>query len=138
MRATPVVLRAVPDLAVIDAQAGLLVRHQVAAGDVERRIEEPPDRIERRRLGHDGIVDVPTGGRMRLQQPGERIEQMEGDLLETERGLDAATDRPQDLVGRLGRGQRRRDLEQLFQPGAVSCRARRLLRGFDRDRSVAG
>ena len=89
VRAAAVALRAVLDVIRVDALARRLVRHEVAAGDFERRVEERPHRIERHRAQHGRVVRLPTGRRARAQQSGLHVDELDRHLLEAERGVDA-------------------------------------------------
>src|SRR5206468_9831792 len=132
-----VVLRAVLDLTLVDAQARLLRRDEEAARDLELRIEQLLHSVEGERLRDDGIIVVPTGGGVRMEQPAP-VAKVERHLLESERRLDTATHGVQDRVRRVGGGQRRRDLEELLETGAMPRSALGLLRRLDRDRRVLG
>ena len=115
---------------------GLVVRDQVAALDLEARIEQrlEPPAAERRaerlavaaRLGA-GHVEVGRG-----------VVQLDGDLAEAERAADAFADRVEHLAHRAGLGHARGDLEQALEREPVAGGVGRLLRGLHRQGGVLG
>ena len=63
VRPATVALRAVLDVIGVDPRAGLVVRDEIAARDLEVRIEQRAHRVERHRTQDCGIVHFPAGRR---------------------------------------------------------------------------
>ena len=111
---------------------------QEAALDLELRVEQALDLGERHRGVHGRVVDVPPVRGPRPEDARVGLGQVDADVLEAERRVDAVADRLQDLVDREGLGEARGHLKQLLERGPVAGGLLGLLGALDRDRGVVG
>ncbi len=135
VRAAPVELRRVRDLLAGDEAFGLVIRDEVAAFDLERRIEERQDvrQIDR---GREDAVAVPADSRPCAHLARQRIGQQDEDVLEAERVAHTNAHPLHDRVRARVRRETSRHPQQLLERKPVPRCVRRLLCRLQRDRSV--
>ena len=103
-RPAPVQLRHVQPPAEGDAAFRLGVRHEIAAFDLERRVEQPFDLGKEDLAGPSDLLEPPADCGARLEARGLRIAQRREHVFESQCVTNAGADRAQDLVhARLGR-----------------------------------
>jgi len=85
--------------------ARLLVRHQVAALDLEPRIEQRLDVGGRDAAAGEQVLHHPADRSARLEPRRLGVDELRVDVEEAERVADAAADRAEDLVRRRLRGE---------------------------------
>ena len=99
-RTASVANRLVDDLAGVDPALGLVAWNEVAAGDLEARLEQLGDA---RKLEHGSprlFVLVPTGARRWAKQLGALLAELDQDLVESERLLHGLADGVEDRLHR--------------------------------------
>ena len=105
-----------------EPRARLIAGQQEAALDLELGVEQAPQRPQVAALGGRDLLGRPPHHRARHRALRGVVDELDGDVVEAQRGADAGADLLEDRVDRHRLGQARGDAQQLLERGAVAGR----------------
>ena len=136
--ATAVHHRPVHAVAGREPQHRLLVREQVAALDLERRVEKGRELPHRERSVLGQLVERPAGRRTRDEHPRPGVGELNRDLPEPQRVPDPLAGRLEDRLDRRRLGEPRRHLQELAKREPVMGGRGLLLEALEGEGDVVG